>query len=147
MTTDGTRVDLRCSAIVSRGSDVLLIRRGADWVLPGGRPSEGETLQSCARREVLEETGLHVTATKCAFVAEVIPPNRSSRVVDVIFRAERISDKGTLTGEAGADPRWVPLDELSRITIHPPVNGYIPAVLHGSREQVSYLGNLWRSTP
>ena len=51
--------------IVLRGEEVLLVRRGKPpakgaWSLPGGRQELGETAEACARRELLEETGITV---------------------------------------------------------------------------------------
>jgi len=51
--------------VLLRGPEVLLIRRGKPpalgaWSLPGGRQELGETAEACARRELLEETGLAV---------------------------------------------------------------------------------------
>jgi ADP-ribose pyrophosphatase YjhB (NUDIX family) len=48
---------------------LLLIRRGQApheglWSVPGGRVEEGESLETAVEREVLEETGLHVSAGK-----------------------------------------------------------------------------------
>ncbi len=53
-------------AVVFRGDEVLLVRRGQEpargsWSLPGGLVELGETLEAALRREVLEETGLAVT--------------------------------------------------------------------------------------
>jgi mutator protein MutT len=51
--------------VVLRGAEVLLVRRGTPpsmgaWSLPGGRQELGETAEACARRELLEETGIIV---------------------------------------------------------------------------------------
>ncbi len=55
-------------ALIERKGCVLLARRplkgslGGLWELPGGRRARGESLESCVRREVREETGLCVEA-------------------------------------------------------------------------------------
>ena len=52
-------------AVVLRGPEVLLVRRGrppseGEWAIPGGAQRVGETAEEAARRELLEETGLSV---------------------------------------------------------------------------------------
>jgi len=49
--------------VLFRREEVLLIKRGRPpamgaWSLPGGGQEMGETAEACARRELLEETGL-----------------------------------------------------------------------------------------
>lgn len=42
-------------------NDILLIFRRGKWDLPKGKLDEGESIEHCALREVLEETGLTST--------------------------------------------------------------------------------------
>lgn len=55
-------------AVIQRDGRVLILRRSADdfvggiWELPSGKVDPGETLGQSLVREVLEETGLTVTA-------------------------------------------------------------------------------------
>jgi 8-oxo-dGTP diphosphatase len=53
------------SGLIIRDGKVLLVRRGKEpflgyWSLPGGSIEPGETPEEAVKREVLEETGLHV---------------------------------------------------------------------------------------
>jgi ADP-ribose pyrophosphatase YjhB (NUDIX family) len=48
-------------SVVWRGAEVLTVRNPEEWhVLPGGRMEGGETPEQTVRREVLEETGVHI---------------------------------------------------------------------------------------
>jgi ADP-ribose pyrophosphatase YjhB (NUDIX family) len=155
---DEPPVDLRCSTIVIRGESVLLVRRTSPddgvWVLPGGNPQLGETTASCARRETFEETGVRVSPTRCAFVAEVIDPENATRVVELIFLADLWSSSrdAELVGEPGRCPRWVPVDDLAGLRMLPPIAGYLPALIREARIRTrdvtatgaAYLGNVWR---
>jgi ADP-ribose pyrophosphatase YjhB (NUDIX family) len=54
------------AVVLDDAGRLLLIRRGREpsrglWSVPGGRVEPGESGQEAVRREVLEETGLHVT--------------------------------------------------------------------------------------
>lgn len=63
------------AAIIRNGSKVLIARRGPKeklagfWEFPGGKVEDGETLQECLRRELLEELNIHTR------VLEVIAEN------------------------------------------------------------------------
>ncbi len=70
----------------SRGR-LLLIRRGhapsrGTWSLPGGRVEPGETSAAAAEREVLEETGLQVTAVRPAGSVRLPAPGGREYLVE-----------------------------------------------------------------
>lgn len=142
-----TPVDLRCSAIISRNNEVLLIQRHGngydDWVLPGGRPKPAETTAACASRETREETGLEFQPERCALILEVIDPARQERTVEIVFVGTVIGDR-ELVGEPGTTPSWMPLAKIRELDLHPPIGGYLPGVVNGTRNTAAYLGNLWR---
>lgn len=149
---DDSLVDLRCSVVVAHRSQVLLIRRGddlgrgrpADWVLPGGRPYPHEGMAACARREVLEETGLRVSPTRCAFVGEVIDPD-GGRTVEITFVVVLSgAEPPHLVGEPGMHPTWVALGDARSVRLRPPIAGFLPSVMHPQAVTAAYLGNLWR---
>lgn len=55
------------SVAVRDGSGRVMLARHAnrgEWVVPGGAIEPGEVPEDAARREMLEETGLHVTLTR-----------------------------------------------------------------------------------
>jgi ADP-ribose pyrophosphatase YjhB (NUDIX family) len=147
---DETLVELRCSVIVSRGDEVLLLRRERDgsdeWVLPGGRPRTGEGMLACAGREVAEETGVVVVPDRCAFVADVVSPKGGRRRAELVFVAKVATNyAGALVGEDGVEPAWVPVADVRRLNLRPPIAGFLPGVVLGQSPTAPYLGNLWRA--
>jgi 8-oxo-dGTP diphosphatase len=145
-------VDLRCSAIVVRKRTVLLVHRigsgAGDWVLPGGTPRPGESMAACARREVREETGLHVDPDRVAFVLEVVGPESGPRTVDIVFSAtDPAPDRRPVECERGLAPVFVPVDRLNELDLRPPLAGHLRAMLDRRRDLYApYLANLWRPT-
>jgi 8-oxo-dGTP diphosphatase len=140
---------LRCSVVVIRGQEVLLLHRvggAGDWVLPGGTPRAGESMAACARREVREETGLLVDPSRVAFVAEVLGPDGGLRTVDIVFYASGVAAEGPLQRqEAGLQPVFVPLDQIQTLDLRPPLAGHLRRTARGGgRLYAPYLANLWR---
>ena len=144
--------DVRCSTIVFRGQELLLVHRAGngadDWVLPGGTPRPAESMAACARRETFEETGLTVQPTRVAFVLEALKPGSNRRTVDLAFLATGSSGVEPEPGEPDLEARFVPLAVLSELRMRPPLAGYLRALsANGGWRTAAYLGNLWRPEP
>jgi 8-oxo-dGTP pyrophosphatase MutT (NUDIX family) len=81
------------------------------WEIPGGRSEEGETLEECAAREGLEESGWQPGPLR--HLTTFFPANGVSDLAFSIF----LADGATYVGEP-TDPSeservsWVPLDKL-----------------------------------
>ncbi|MGI8576716.1 MAG: NUDIX hydrolase [Nocardioidaceae bacterium] len=143
---------LRSSGLVLRSDHgrryILLIRRKLGeqvvHVLPGGTPREGETLAACARREVLEETGLIVTPNRCAFLLETIDP-AGARTVDAVFLVAGETGDAPTQLEPELQPLFVALTDLGELGMLPPIAGYLRGLGHRMRPpSIPFLGNLWR---
>jgi len=141
-----TRVSV---VVVQNNSEILLVRHRKGnrqyWVLPGGRLEYGETFFECAVREMKEETGLDVEVDKLIYLSEAIAPDRSRHIVNVYLTAHvtggvmAVGDEPVL---AGVD--YVPLAELERCTLYPPVGKQLlENIEKGFKPGIEYLGNLW----
>src|SRR5581483_9236556 len=75
--------NIRTRTIVLYQGKVLLHPPGKDgsdeaWKVPGGGLEPHESLAECARREVLEETGIPVRVGRIAFLQEWIVPKQTA---------------------------------------------------------------------
>ena len=130
--------NIRTRVIVLHQGRVLLIPPGssapeAAWSLPGGSLKPDESLAECARREVLEETGISVRVGRIAFLREwVVPKYVQSTAPDPNRRGHgyglEVFHYGTpeesvpnpRPEEPGAPPaRWVPLAEAPTLPLWP----------------------------
>ncbi|MDQ2873648.1 MAG: NUDIX hydrolase [Actinomycetota bacterium] len=142
-------IELRCSAVLFRQRTILLVRRRSveadDWVLPGGTPRPGESMVACARREVREETGISAEPSGVAFVLEASDRESGLHTVDLVFVAtEHGARNAPAPREPGLEPHFVPLDELGRLDLRPPLCGHLRSLFSRGLPYAPYLGNLWR---
>jgi len=138
--------DVRCSALVVHQRCVLLVHRTHDglddWVLPGGTPREGESLAACARRELLEETGVSAFLSLVGLVVESQSPRSAHRLLDIVFVAgEPVAGRGQ-GREPGMQPRFVPAEQLPGMLLHPPIAGHLIRLLDpGPHQHAPYVSN------
>jgi 8-oxo-dGTP diphosphatase len=125
---------------------VLLIERGGEpfrgaWALPGGFVQPDETLDACALRELLEETG--VEADALFHFANFSAPERDprERVISVAYLALMSSDELRVEGSSdAAQARWFPIDDLPALAFdHDEILGQALASLAGRARSVTLL--------
>jgi len=115
----------RGSVVIVEEDRLALIKRTKDgsvyYVFPGGGIEDGETPESAAKREALEELGVEVNIRECIAKVEY-------NGTQYFFLSEIIAGTfGTGNGEelegnrdSGAYlPMWVDIDRLSSIDIKP----------------------------
>eukprot|EP00249_Psilotum_nudum_P007860 c20871_g1_i1 orf=162-584(+) len=91
------RVGVGVGVIVVRGGSHVLVGRrrssvgNATFALPGGHLDFGESLEECAAREVMEETGLSIKNIRFAWVTNCVMRNevQPSHYVTIFMRAEQ----------------------------------------------------------
>jgi 8-oxo-dGTP diphosphatase len=104
-------------AIVWRGDEVLLIKRGkaprlGEWSIPGGRIEPGETAEAAAIREVLEETGCTIVILDLCDVVDAIGEGRHMVLFD--FTARWVSGE-PVAGDDAAEARFIAFHEISAL--------------------------------
>ena len=72
-------------AVVFKGDEVLLVRRGkepalGEWSLPGGAVEVGETLAEALHRELKEETGIEVEILGLSAFLDRIFPDAEGKI-------------------------------------------------------------------
>ncbi|WP_421730549.1 NUDIX domain-containing protein [Brevundimonas sp.] len=114
---DWPRPAVTTDIVVLREAQVLLIRRAhppfaGSWALPGGFLDEDETLEVCAARELLEETG--VAADTLRLVGTYSEPKRDPRhrTVTVAFLTRAPAGTEAKAGDDAAEAAWFALDAL-----------------------------------
>jgi 8-oxo-dGTP diphosphatase len=117
--------------ILVRGGEVLLGQRkgshGAGrWALPGGHLEFGESWEDCARREVLEETGLRVGALRFVGATNDLMQDEGKHYITLFLRADDFSGEPEAKEpnkcerwewhpwDALPEPRFLPLENLLR---------------------------------
>ncbi|MCH4823041.1 NUDIX hydrolase [Gramella lutea] len=96
---------------------VLLIQRKKDpfkdeWALPGGFVEEGEDLESAAKRELLEETGVKVDSMEQ--VQAFGKPGRDPRghTISIAFLSRIYCEEDLKPSDDAKDAKWFGIEKL-----------------------------------
>jgi len=120
-----TRPLVGTGALILRGSELLLIKRGAQpgqgkWSIPGGLVELGENVQDAMVREVREEVGLDVEAVKLMDVFDSVTLDEQGHIkyhFVVVNFLVRIVGGSLKTADDVLEARWVPLEEVEKYNL------------------------------
>ncbi|KZN40993.1 hypothetical protein N474_11605 [Pseudoalteromonas luteoviolacea CPMOR-2] len=105
--------------LIRDGKILLGERQGAHgentWATPGGHLEMGESVESCAKREVLEETGLHISALhKVGFTNDIF--DRENKHYITLFMAADcpVGEAVIMEPEKCKAWQWFSLDALPK---------------------------------
>lgn len=125
----------RCgaSAVIFRGSDVLLVERGKGalrglWSLPGGHIEPGETAHDAARREVLEETGVQAELAGLLDIHEVMRHDAAGQLAAhylIVVFCGRWIDGEPVAGDDAAAARFVPVEAIGELPLTDGASAFI----------------------
>nr|WP_246329360.1 NUDIX domain-containing protein [Chthonobacter rhizosphaerae] len=100
-----------------RDGRVLLVHRKRPplaglWTFPGGHVELGEAVEDAARREVLEETGLHVTITGAPLVHEIVTRDTAGAILShhvlLVYAAHAATGDPVAASDAAAADFFTP---------------------------------------
>lgn len=112
-------------AVVIKERKVLLVRRGIPpseglWAIPGGHVELGETLQETAEREILEETGIVISAGEPIHTFDLIERDESERIrfhyIVVDVAADYVSGEPDGADDA-LEARWLSWEEIQKLPV------------------------------
>lgn len=112
-------------AITVRDGKVLLVKRGVEpsrglWAIPGGTLKLGETMQECAAREILEETGVTIDVGECVYVFDFIERDDQGKIkfhfAIVDYRGDYVAGEPRGADDA-LEARWLSPEELRKLPV------------------------------
>ena len=124
-------------------------RDGLWYVVPGGGQQQGETLEACVRREMVEEANAEVSVGTLRWVREFISSSHPDSNIDPSFHQVEVFFECHLVPNAkvslGATPdpgqhglAWLPIETLQEVRFFPRMAARI---LAGEIEDRLYLGD------
>lgn len=112
------RPQVGLAVIVERGGKVLLLKRTGShgqgtWAPPGGHVEFGESLEECAVRETLEETGIIIGDVEFVAITNDLFPSEQKHYLTVWVEATYRSGQASVAyPDKVAQVSWVSWDAL-----------------------------------
>lgn len=121
--------------ILLRPGEVLLIRRGrppgeGTWSIPAGTQILGESMEDCARRELVEETGLSAGRLRYCYHTDIVHQDAEGRVrfhYAIVDFCAAWAGGDPRAGDDAAAVAWARLDALDGYGLTPALHEAIAA--------------------
>ncbi|MCA9440990.1 MAG: NUDIX domain-containing protein [Candidatus Omnitrophica bacterium] len=142
------KIRIRVAALILREGRILLAEHEKGgrryWLLPGGGVEFGESLEEALQRELMEEAGLEIEVGDLLWTLDSIPPDKHRHVLNLIFRAEALSDQLIPVQEKVLQGvKWMPLEDFPSLTLYPNTKKEILAYLDSGGIEAINLGVRW----
>jgi 8-oxo-dGTP diphosphatase len=109
------------AAIIRDGDRVLITRRKLGqklegyWEFPGGKLEDGETLQACLEREIIEELNLRIRAGEVVATSDYVYDHGSIRLIAL----EAVIVSGAPVPTVHDKMEWIPVSKLLEYKLAP----------------------------
>ena len=142
------KIRIRVAVILVKSNTVLLVKHhkyGKEyWLFPGGGLEYGETIESCAKRELKEETNLEIELGDLVLVNESIPPDKHRHVLNLFYWGKIISGELKVGKDAVlVAAEFIALDKLPDLIIYPNVKKELIAIINHQYQGKISVGNKW----
>lgn len=143
-----------CETYIVQNNKVLMHKRADNkkkfpgfWIGPGGHVDEGEDVLTTAIREVKEETGVEISASKIklkvlAFHHHI---DRGEVWMEYLFRATLDSQQKVISSDEGKS-QWIEIDSLQQMkNVFPPSKYYFDHILN-DKAGILYNNSQWKDS-
>ena len=116
------------AVFVARGTKILMLKRqgshgAGTWSFPGGHLEFGESWETCAKRELKEETGLDVSDLKFTGVTNDIFQEKGKHYITIFLRTEIKSDEPKIMEpDKCAEMNWFEWENMPKSLFLPIIN-------------------------